>query len=598
MDNGIIGTALMLRHLDADGVSEVLARLVSSEGVDAVAEVVRNAPAPGEAFVAGVLAAGESKLRRALAGCRQLTPDQVRRVLRHGGPDVEVADALFPNRRADSAFTPARPLPSLSALTGPAAAEAALLDERCPDDLADALLERFPHLAYVVRNQHPGYVRFLRGDRRPISSLTAGEISCLGLADGGLGLAEIVGHMRPAASALSALSGVVARRPWLSAELRVLLAPRLTEAIGSDPGLWSELAARLGSFDGTIAELIGVLGDKDSAAEQVVVPDERVGEMSFLLLRLPGDQLTSLLPALPQSVRRRLGRDAVADDAELLTDVAFATRDLDLLCGLAERPSLTPEATARLVGLDDAAVNRALAGNRRVAAAVRHRIFCGIPHGSDDGRLPIDPGLRELDAYAEPETLIACGDPVLALGALTGRPRLRVADRIAVAIAVWERGGGELLCRVPVDAFRTTVARLVETALAEDSPQALYGARDRHSRKAVRASSTVPAPAPGYHASEQDWERQMAVTASLESGQLTPELVIHDVNPAHHAVHALHQLAHLAGAHAVDEALAAQVDKYLNGRHRADAWAVLFQLLPEFGGSLHELLVVCSAVAD
>lgn len=609
VDNGMDGAILMLRHLDPDGVAEVLRRLLSSEGIGAVTEGIRRTPVPGDAFVSGVLAVGVPEFRRALAACPQLTVGQVRCVLRGGGPDRETTAALFPNRRVDSAIAPTRPLPSEAALSGPAAAESALLDERCPDTLADEILDRFPHLAYVLRNQHPGYVRFLRGDHGAVGSLTAGELVHVARYDGGLGLADIVRDLRPASSALSALAGLAAGKPWLMDELRAVVGRKLAGVVGDAPGLLRELDALGQSFEGSIDELLDAVGNTpgDGGAYGGDA-DERTTELCFLALLLPGRQLVTMLPGLPGDVRERLGRDAATADAVAMTELALATRDTRLLCGLASRTVITPEATARLVALDDAAVNRALVSNRAVEPDVRHNIFVGIPQGRAGERLSLDPELQKLGAFAEPRTLVASGDPALALRALTGRPRLRAADRVAVAIALWERGGGDYLGRVPEEVFGVSVGRLVSAAVMANRPEVLYEARERQERRAARASANdksgkaatnaagMAAVGP-YDASFAEHSGQFDTMMALEHGRLTPEQAMHEVAPARHTVHAFRYLTSSAGPNPVDGPLSAYVRKHLDGPHRADAWAVLVRLLPEFEGTLEELLVVCSAVA-
>ncbi|UGQ12677.1 hypothetical protein LO772_03395 [Yinghuangia sp. ASG 101] len=604
MHDGIRGAVLMVRHLDADGVAEVVGRLVSSEGVEAVAREIARAPVPGDAFVSGVLASGLPELRRALAACPHLTTDQVRRVLRHGGPDVEVAARLFPNRRRDAAFSPVRPLPATSALSGPAAAEAALLDERCPDDLAQEVLARFPHLAHVLRTQHPGYARFLRGDHRPVNAITAQEVVRIGVHDGGLDLAEVVRHMRPARSALSALASVVGGMPWLSGELRALLGPRLARALRGDPGLWSELPRRLGSFQGSIGELLDGFDATDAGGGPAAA--DGVGDLCFLLSQLGDDQLADLLPELADETREGVALRAAVGDVPALTELAIARRDPHLLRGLARRTSIGPETTARLASLDDPAVNRALVANRDVAHAVRHRVFCGIPARAEGERLPCDPGLRDLADHAAPETLIACGDPELAARALAGRPRPRVADRVEVAIALWERGGGEFLGRVPAETFGASVGRLVAAAVTADSPRGLYEARARHAGKAAAATASGSGRSTGRRARDRahdawdtEWGRQLAATRALDDGHMTPDQMIHEVAPARHAVGAFEGRVLSPGFNPVDAVLAGHVRKHLDGgADRGAAWAVLVRLLPDFEGTLAELLTVCAAVAD
>jgi hypothetical protein len=396
---------LLLRHLDADGVAEVLSRLVSVEGLDPVVEELRRSTSPTDALVTGVLAVDAPELHGALAQCHQLTPRQIQAFLRHA-PDAETVAALFPGREADATFSPVRPLPGPSALSGPAAAEAALLDRRCPSDLAVAILDRYPRLAYVARTRHQNFARVLRSVRRPMTGAEMLEVARLALSQGALTVGDFVEEMRPASATLDALSALCGERPLLRHAVSEALTTRLARACASDPAAWGRLVALLPAFEGTVGELLDVVAESEpggrGAADRAAIPAD-----------LPSDLFTQLL---------------------------------------------TPELVTR-----------------------------------------------------------------------PGSPTRRGA-----AAGPW--------------------------------PSA-------------------------------DWEALRAVRRAVEEEGVTADEAVHTIAPARHTLSALHDVAFHTYANPLDDALARYVHEHLDGANRADSWAVLVQLLPDFEGTLWELLTVSSAVA-
>ncbi|NUU23017.1 MAG: hypothetical protein HOV68_16135 [Streptomycetaceae bacterium] len=614
MGDGIHGAMLLLRHLDARGVAQVLSRLISSEGLEPVVEELRRSAAPTDALVAGVLAVGVPELHQALAQCHQLTPGQIRTILRHG-PDAETVAALFPGREADAAFSPVRPLPGASALSGPAAAEAALLDRRCPGELADAILAQYPHLAYVVRNRHQTFARVLRSVRRPLSDSQMVEVARLGLSQGALAVEDFVEEMRPASAALYALAGMCGERPLLRSAAGAALTPRLVRACGADPGAWLELLSLLPVFEGTPAQLLDAVAERrgcgdgpgemswpvlsSSEARPGVSAEHLSPHVAFLMAQLPDRHFAALLPQLPADMRELLARDVQMSHVGCVAESAFASGERAMLVGLARRHGITPDLIGRLVRLDDPAVNRALVVNYAVDHDTRHAIFTGVAHGPDGGRLPLDPELSELGGYAERDTMIVSGDPLLAHRALMGSPALRVLEQVDVAVAVWERGGGASLRDVPAEAFGKTVARLVAAAIEADRPDALYEARERHAAKVGRAAAQQSSRyAPEEAWSNPDWEALRAARRAVEEERMTADEAIRGIAPARHTLSALHDVAFHTYANPLDDVVSRYVHEHLDGDNRADTWAVLVQLLPEFEGTLWELLTVSSAVAS
>ncbi|WTW95934.1 hypothetical protein OG216_22260 [Streptomycetaceae bacterium NBC_01309] len=137
------------------------------------------------------------------------------------------------------------------------AAVALLEHSRCPREFQASLLAAHPRAVQSLARPGPNALRVCLGLGE--DQLTK-KVLLRGIATGGIDAGQLVGEVRPARLALTALAhgGIEAVATQASAAglVRRLLAPLVTE----HPGAWRALYTALPEFDGTVAELLAAVG--------------------------------------------------------------------------------------------------------------------------------------------------------------------------------------------------------------------------------------------------------------------------------------------------------------------------------------------------
>ncbi|MCF2532905.1 hypothetical protein [Yinghuangia soli] len=603
-----------LAEREAGDAAKVFGRVAAALGAGRLAARMRDGVVLPDAFVQVAAEECGAADLAGLAGNPCLTAEQVRVLIAAGGSPVVRAvfsppDDPQPGWQAEER----KPLPRSAETDRLDAAAAELQKPECAPERALELLAADPVLAHSARvyvSRHwrssPRQLTLLMhriDEPWPAQHESLSELAYYALERGALAPEDIYGRIRPAIAAVKLLARLSRRHSACfrdAEQTDAHIRPLLEATVGADPHRWARLAERLPGAEVSLCALLDEVA-ADPAPDAAVVPAGKARpSLLFLLRRMPEDALEVLLPHLDHESASDLIPGDVPVRAGMLA-LAHRTRHPQLLRKIAAHQHLRDAEARRIMAYDDVELDRILAWNKAgTSAALRREIFAGAaPEGRP--RRPMDPVLRELAIgnphHLEPSTLMFSGDSALVCLGLAQHGTLRRIDLADIVLSVWEREGMAaaqgVVTSVP-ERFTGPVLAVMQRAFAEESPSVLAEAR----AKWHRPKKAVPPAEPGLYELAPA-ERIRASTADPgHDGWLravTPADLVAHGRPARQALEAVLTASPDGCAEEYRAELARQVLPQLGAD--AETWAVFVQLLPEFEGTLPELVGLAAAAA-